>query len=31
MEPVIQTFRTALGGFNRRDVQQYLEQTAAPG
>ena len=29
MEPVIQTFRTALGGFNRRDVQQYLEQTAA--
>lgn len=29
MEPVIQKFRTALCGFNRRDVQQYLEQTAA--
>lgn len=29
MEPVIQSFRTALGGFNRQDVQQYLEQTAA--
>ncbi len=27
MEPVIQRFRTALGGFNRRDVQQYIEQT----
>lgn len=29
MEPVIQKFHTALFGFNRRDVQQYLEQTAA--
>ena len=29
MEPVIQRFRTALGGFNRRDVQQYIEQTGA--
>lgn len=26
---VIQKFRSALGGFNRRDVQQYIEQTAA--
>ncbi len=26
---VIQKFRTALGGFNRQDVQQYIEQTAA--
>lgn len=29
METVIRKFRTALGGFNRQDVQQYLEQTAA--
>lgn len=29
MDPVIQKFRTALGGFNRQDVQQYLEQTAS--
>ncbi len=29
MEPVIQRFRTALGGFNRRDVQQYIEQSGA--
>lgn len=29
MDTVIQKFRTALGGFNRRDVQAYLEQTAA--
>ncbi len=29
MDTVIQKFRTALGGFNRRDVQEYLEQTAA--
>ena len=26
MDPVIQTFRSSLGGFNRRDVLQYLEQ-----
>lgn len=26
---VIQKFRTSLGGFNRQDVQQYIEQTAA--
>ena len=26
---VIQKFRSALGGFNRQDVQQYIEQTAA--
>ena len=25
----IQKFRSALGGFNRQDVQQYIEQTAA--
>lgn len=29
MDTVIQKFRTALGGFNRRDVQEYLDQTAA--
>lgn len=29
MEPVIQSFRSALGGFNRQDVQRYLEQTTA--
>ena len=29
MEPVIQRFRTALGGFNRRDVQQYIEQSGS--
>lgn len=29
MEAVIQKFRGALGGFNRRDVLQYIEQTAA--
>ena len=29
MDTVIQKFRTSLGGFNRRDVQQYIEQTAA--
>lgn len=29
MDTVIQKFRTALGGFNRRDVQEYIEQTAA--
>lgn len=28
METVIQQFRTALCGFNRRDVQQYVEQIA---
>ena len=26
---VIQKFRSALGGFNRQDVQQYIEQLAA--
>ncbi len=26
---VVHKFRTALGGFNRQDVQQYIEQTAA--
>lgn len=26
---VIQKFRAALGGFNRQDVQAYIEQTAA--
>lgn len=26
---VIQKFRTALGGFNRRDVQNYIEQLTA--
>lgn len=29
MDTVILKFRTALGGFNRQDVQQYIEQTAA--
>ena len=29
MEPVIQQFRSALGGFNRRDVQQYIESSSA--
>lgn len=29
MDPVIQKFRGALGGFNRRDVLQYMEQSAA--
>lgn len=29
MEPVVNQFRTSLGGFNRRDVQQYIEQSAA--
>lgn len=29
MDTVIQKFRTSLGGFNRQDVQQYIEQTAA--
>lgn len=29
MEPVIQKFRSALGGFNRRDVMQYMEQSSA--
>ena len=29
MDTVIQKFRTAIGGFNRQDVQQYIEQTAA--
>ena len=28
MDTVIQQFRTALCGFNRRDVQQYVEQIA---
>ena len=28
MDTVIQQFRTALWGFNRRDVQQYIDQTA---
>lgn len=27
MDTVIQEFRTSLGGFNRQDVQQYIEQT----
>lgn len=26
---VVQKFRTALGGFNRQDVQRYIEQAAA--
>ena len=26
---VVQKFRAALGGFNRQDVQRYIEQTAA--
>ena len=29
MDTVILKFRTALGGFNRQDVQQYIEQTTA--
>ena len=29
MDTVIQQFRTALCGFNRKDVQLYIEQTAA--
>ena len=29
MDTVIRKFRTALCGFNRRDVQQYIEQSAA--
>lgn len=29
MEPVIQKFRSALSGFNRKDVLQYMEQSAA--
>lgn len=29
MEPVIQQFRSALGGFNRRDVQRYIESSSA--
>lgn len=29
MEPVTQKFRGALGGFNRRDVTRYIEQSAA--
>ena len=28
MDTVIRRFRTALFGFNRQDVQQYIEQTA---
>lgn len=28
MEPVIQKFRSALNGFNRKDVLQYMEQSA---
>ena len=28
METVIQKFRTALFGFNRKDVQQYMEQSS---
>ena len=28
MDTVIRRFRTALFGFNRKDVQQYIEQTA---
>ena len=28
MDTVIQQFRTALCGFNRKDVQLYIEQTA---
>ena len=28
MDTVIQKFRTALCGFNRKDVQQYIEQAA---
>lgn len=29
MDTVIQKFRSALGGFNRQDVQAYIEHTAA--
>ena len=29
MDTVIQKFRSALGGFNRQDVQAYIEETAA--
>ena len=29
MDPVIRKFRGALGGFNRRDVLQYIEQSSA--
>ena len=29
MEPVIQKFRSAFSGFNRKDVLQYIEQSAA--
>lgn len=29
MDTVIQKFRTAIGGFNRQDVQQYMEQLSA--
>lgn len=29
MDPVIQKFRGALNGFNRRDVLQYIEQVSA--
>ena len=29
MEPVTQRFRSALAGFNRRDVTRYIEQSAA--
>ena len=29
MDPVIQKFRSSFNGFNRRDVLQYMEQTAA--
>ena len=29
MDPVIQKFRGALNGFNRRDVLQYIEQISA--
>ncbi len=29
MEPVIQKFRTSMGGFNRRDVLQFIEQSSA--
>ncbi len=29
MDTVIQQFRSAIGGFNRRDVQQYIEELTA--
>lgn len=29
METVIQQFRSAIGGFNRKDVQQYIEELTA--